>query len=108
MLNNSTLRALAGMILLALSFSTPSFAESGAEIYKQRCAPCHGSNGAGGTMLGKNLKLRPLTSPEVQNQSDQELEHIISHGRNKMPAYDRKLSRDQIAEVVGYIRALRK
>ena len=94
--------------LLALFFSTYTLADSGADIYKTKCAACHGSNGAGDTMLGKNMKLRALGSPDVQRQSDQELANIISRGKNRMPAYDRKLSRDQIAAVVQYIRSLKR
>jgi mono/diheme cytochrome c family protein len=59
-------------------------------------------------MLGKNLKLRSLASPEVQNQSDSQLAAITSQGKNKMPAYERKLSKDQIAAVVKYIRSLKQ
>jgi mono/diheme cytochrome c family protein len=95
-------------ITLALPFSTSALAENAAEIYKARCSACHGANGAGDTMLGKNLKLRSLASDEVQKQSDSELSNIISKGKNRMPPFDRRLSKDQIAEVVKYIRSLKK
>ncbi len=75
---------------------------------RARCSACHGSNGAGETMLGKNLKLRSLTSDDVQKQSDNELATIISRGKNKMPPFDRKLSKDQIGDVVKYVRSLKK
>jgi cytochrome c6 len=94
------------LIALALS-SSDTLAETGAEIYKAKCSACHAASGAGDTMLGKNMKLRALGSPDVQRQSDQELANIISRGKNRMPAYDRKLSRDQIAAVVQYIRSLK-
>ncbi len=98
-----------GGVLVALLFSTYAFAESGADIYKMRCSPCHGPNGAAQTTIGKNLKLRSLASPEVQSQSDAQLAAIISQGKNKdkMPAFDRRLSKDQIAAVVKYIRSLK-
>jgi len=88
--------------------STYTLADSGADAYKTKCSACHGANGAGDTMLGKNLKLRSLASAEVQKQSDDELAVIISKGKDKMPPYDRKLSKDQIADVVKYIRSLKK
>ena len=59
-------------------------------------------------MIGKNLKLRDLGSAEVQQQSDDELATIIGKGKNKMPAYDGKLSQDQIHDVLKYIRLLKK
>jgi cytochrome c6 len=94
--------------LLALFFSTYTFADSGADIYKIKCSACHGANGAGDTMLGKNLKLRSLASAEVQKQSDDDLARITAKGKNKMPSYDRKLSKERIEDVVKYIRSLKK
>jgi len=100
------LRATA-VIAVTLLVSASTFADSGADVYKMRCSACHGANGAGQTMIGKNLKLRSLASPEVQNQTDDQLAAVTSQGRNKMPAYDRKLSKEQIAAVVKYIRSLK-
>lgn len=111
--DSSTLTA-ASLILLALAalgvallLSTPTFADSGADVYKMRCSACHGANGAGQTMIGKNLKLRSLAAPEVQNQSDAQLAAIVSQGKNRMPSYARNLSKEQIAAVVKYIRLLK-
>ena len=109
MLKGSMLRLmLGGTALFPLLFSTYTFADNGADVYKARCSACHGSNGAGETMLGKNLKLRSLTSDAVQKQSDNELATIISRGKNKMPPFDHKLSKDQIGDVVKYVRSLKK
>jgi cytochrome c5 len=93
--------------MLALLFSTFAFAESASDTYKKRCSACHGVRGAGETLLGKNLKLRPLGSSEVQDKSDAELTMIISKGKNKMPRFDDKLSKDQIHALVDYIRSLK-
>ena len=98
----------AAVILLGLLFSAYTFADSAADIYKTKCSACHGKNGAGDSMLGKNLKLRPLASDEVQKRSDDELFAIISKGKNRMPPFDRKLSKDQIHDLVKYIRSLKK
>jgi mono/diheme cytochrome c family protein len=96
------------LILLALLFSTYTLADSGADTYKAKCSACHGAHGAGDTMLGKNLNLRALGSADVQAKSDDELFAIISRGKNRMPPFDRKLSKDQIRDVVKYIRTLKK
>ena len=101
-------RASLAVILLALMFSIYAFADGGADIYKTKCSACHGKNGAGDTMLGKNLKLRPLGSDDVQKQSDDELFTIISKGKKRMPPFDRKLSKDQIHDLVKYVRSLKK
>jgi mono/diheme cytochrome c family protein len=104
----AALPRLLGVIVLALFSASYTLAESGADIYKARCSPCHGRTGAGDTMIGRNLKLRPLGSDEVQNLSDEELFAIISKGKNKMPAFDHKLSKEQIDEILRYVRSLKK
>jgi mono/diheme cytochrome c family protein len=99
-------RTLAVCLLVCCS----ALAESSADLYKAHCAACHGTHGTGDTMLGRNLKLRPLDSDEVQKQSDEELATAISKGKgkNRMPAFEHKLNKEQIADLVRYIRALRK
>jgi len=37
----------------------------------------------------------------VQKQSDAKLTEVITKGKNKMPAYDGKLSKEQIAQLVA-------
>jgi mono/diheme cytochrome c family protein len=93
---------------MTLVICTSALAETGAETYKKKCAACHGATGAGDTMLGRNLKLRALTSEDSQNKSDDELFLIISKGRNRMPAFESKLSKYQIHELVKFLRALKK
>jgi cytochrome c6 len=95
-------------LALALLLSTYALADGGADTYKAKCSACHAANGAGDTMLGKNLKIRALSSDDVQKQSDDELAAIIGKGKNRMPPFDRKLSKDQIGEVVKFIRSLKK
>ncbi len=95
-------------VAVALVFSTYTFAESGADIYKAKCAMCHGASGAGDTTIGKNLKIKDLGSAEVQKMSDEEIANTISKGKNKMPAYDGKLTKEQINELVKFTRTLKK
>jgi cytochrome c6 len=96
------------ILLLAFSTSIYALAQSGADTYKLHCAACHGARGAGDTIFGKNLNLRDLRSDEVQKQSDGELAAVISKGKNRMPPFGRKLSAQQIVDVVKYIRSLKK
>jgi cytochrome c6 len=102
------LRASLAVLTLALMFSTYTFAEGGAETFKAKCAACHGANGAGDTTMGKNLKIRDLGAADVQKQSDADLEGVIGKGKGKMPAYDGKLTKEQISDLVKYIRTLKK
>ena len=96
------------LILLALPFSTLTFADGAADTYKAKCSACHGVSGAGDTMLGRNLRLHPLASDEVQNESDEQLFTLVSKGKNRMPAFDKKLSSEQIHGLVKHLRTLKK
>jgi mono/diheme cytochrome c family protein len=44
----------------------------------------------------------------VQNQSDADLATTIEKGKKPMPGYEGKLAKEQINELVNYIRALKK
>ena len=79
---------------------------SGADIFKGKCAMCHGADGKGDTPAGKKLGTKDFHSPEVAKLSDQEMFDITKKGKDKMPPYDGKLSDDQIKSLVKYIRQL--
>ena len=83
-------------------------ADAGATTFKAKCAMCHGPDGAGKTAMGDKLKIRDLRSTEVQSQNDDALAQIVTKGKEKMPAYDGKLTKEQIDQVIVYIRELGK
>lgn len=55
---------------------------------------------------GKKLRVRNLGSADVQGQSNAQIIDIISKGKDNMPAFDGKLTKEQIGQVVIYIREL--
>jgi mono/diheme cytochrome c family protein len=85
-----------------------SLAQDGAAIFKSKCAMCHGPDGSGKTAMGEKLNIADLRSAEVQKQTDSELSQIIAKGKNKMPAYEGKLTKEQIDQLVAYVRELGK
>ncbi len=97
-----------GLALSMAALALPAAAATGAEVYKAKCAMCHGAHGNGETPMGKNLKLRDLGSADVQKLSDAELEKIIADGKGKMPAYKGKVSEGDIDAVVKVIRSFKK
>jgi cytochrome c6 len=99
------LALLAAVLLL---IPTLLLAQDGAATFKGKCAMCHGPDGSGKTAMGQKLNIRDLHSAEVQKQSDAELAQIVTKGKNKMPAYDGKLTKEQIDQVVAFIRELGK
>ena len=78
----------------------------GAEIYKSKCEGCHGADGQSHTLVGRMTKATALTGPEVIAMADAELVATVKDGKKKMPAFGKKLSDDQIAAVVAYVRTL--
>ncbi len=89
-------------------WSTSAAADDAAATFKAKCAMCHGADGKGDTPVGKKMGIRDLTSPDVQKMSDDDLITITTKGKNKMPAYENKLSAAQIKDIVTYIRQLAK
>jgi mono/diheme cytochrome c family protein len=101
-------KAVWALMAFTLLFSTGLLADSGADLFRAKCAVCHGAGGAGDTAMGKNLKLKDLGSAEAQTVSDADLNGIITNGKGKMPKYDGKLTKDQINDLVKFIRTLKK
>ena len=98
-----------GVVAAICLLSTAAEARGdGEKVYKAKCASCRGPDGAGATPAGKAIKARDFCSDEVKKETDHEWTTIIVKGKNKMPAYDGKLTKEQIGELIGYIRELGK
>jgi mono/diheme cytochrome c family protein len=82
--------------------------ETGESLFKAKCAMCHGPDGAGKTAMGQALKVADLHSDQVQKLDDAALKGVITKGKNKMPAYEGKLTKDQIDKLIAHIRSLTK
>jgi mono/diheme cytochrome c family protein len=102
---SATLMLLAAGLIVPVSVAQTNPSE---ELFKSKCASCHGPNGAAKTPMGTALKIRDLHSDEVQKQTDADFDRIIAKGKNKMPAFDGKLKKEQIGQLVGFVRDLGK
>lgn len=96
---------LAALFLLTASFAAAS-AQDAAATYAAKCKMCHGADGKPSPM-GQKLGARDLTAPPAAKESDSEWITITTKGKNKMPAYNGKLTADQIGGVVKFIRTLK-
>lgn len=71
------------------------------------CAKCHGRDGRGGVPAAEGLpaprNLRDVTFQE--SRSDEELKHVIKHGKGPMPPFGVMLDDAQMASLVQYIRS---
>jgi mono/diheme cytochrome c family protein len=70
----------------------------GASIYSESCASCHGADGDGG--------IGPALAGEVADEFPDPADEIavVTDGRNGMPAFDGRLTPEEIAQVVEYTR----
>jgi cytochrome c oxidase cbb3-type subunit 3 len=75
--------------------------------WESYCSVCHGTDGRGETEEGKKKKARNLADPRwLATVSDSRLESSVRRGRDKMPAFGKKLSEEQIKALVAEVRAL--
>ena len=76
-------------------------------LYKSKCQICHGPDGKGDTLAGKKVGAKDLHSPDVVKTADTALFDVVKKGKEKMPAYNGKLTDDQIKALIKYIRSLK-
>jgi mono/diheme cytochrome c family protein len=101
-------RAAAAVFLTAL-IAGPAMAQtSGAEIYKSKCAMCHGPDGLATTPAAKSLKVISFKAPEKIKATDAQFITSTRDGKGKMPGYKDKLSDAQIKAVTAFVRTLQK
>jgi len=81
--------------------------QAGQTLFNRNCATCHSQNGTP-TAVGKSLNAPDLASAPVQNQTNAQLEQIISNGKGNMPEFKDKLSQTEIDSLVAYVHALSK
>lgn len=83
---------------------TPSHFENsvspGKVLYEQNCTKCHGIDGTKGKFGAKNLQKSVLT--------DDQYLRTIREGKGFMPSWEKKLTADQISDIISYIKTLKK
>ena len=90
-----------------LSFRWGGVNQAGENIFRAKCAVCHGVDGAGRTPDGKKLRVPDLRSNKVQDVPDDEMLDVISNGKGDMPPFGKKYSADKLQQVVIYVRSFR-
>lgn len=80
------------------------------EHFVAHCSICHGINGRGETLIGRNVypKVPDMSKTETQQLSDGELYYIITNGVRftAMPAFGGEDSPESIWDLVSFIRRL--
>lgn len=96
------------LLFIGLTSLVGMAADSGADVYKSKCAMCHGADGTPPAAMAKSMGIKDLKSDEVQKQSDADLKTIVEKGKGKMSGFAGKLTPEQINDVVKYLRTLKK
>jgi cytochrome c6 len=94
------------LVVLAPGVWAKGGAKSGGELFEGKCAMCHAKDGSGNSPMGKSMKVPDLGSAAVQKQTDAQIYAIIAKGKKMMPQYASQLSKEQINDLVAYIRTL--
>jgi mono/diheme cytochrome c family protein len=108
----------AGLIVALIGFSASGVlaappdganAKAGKAIFEKHCAVCHGPNGEGKEAIAKMYKVTmpPLGSKLVQAKSDADIKKVVTDGYGKMKPV-KGLSATELADLVAYIRTLKK
>ena len=97
------------LLLFVMSPSSAAAAQTGANLYAQRCAGCHGPSGKGDGPYGKFLTPPPRPfSTALRGKSDSWIESVITKGgpavglSAAMPAQS-GLSDEELKSLTNYI-----
>ena len=72
---------------------------NGKTLYQSHCETCHGSDGAGVLPGAPNFR-----TGKGLMQPDRSLFDVIWYGKNSMPAFQGMMEKEEIFDVIGYIR----
>ncbi len=106
----------AAILVSACLFLAPASNSSGAgspprsaeDIYLDKCAVCHGQDGAGKTAKGKKVKVKDIRET-IGKMSVDEMIKVVEDGKGKnMDSYKKEYSKEQIKALVDYYRTLAK
>jgi mono/diheme cytochrome c family protein len=78
------------------------------DLYLNKCATCHGPDGAGKTAMGKKLKVKDVHELAGKMNAE-EMIKVVTNGKGQdMDAFGKQFNKDQIKGLVDYYRSLAK
>ena len=100
-----------GCALVAIAMTTVSGTAQGkaaSDLYLDKCAVCHGADGAGKTAKGRKLKVVDVRQTTVKFTAEQMIEVVVKGKDPDMDGFGKEFSADQIKQIVEYYRGLAK
>ncbi len=99
------------LVALALFLILPNLSWAQADIYKTKCAGCHGVDGKT-TTAGQKMGAPAFSSDQVQKASDAQLADFIENGgpqKKASHAFGAKgISQAEAQKLAGYVKTLGK
>jgi mono/diheme cytochrome c family protein len=93
-------------VLFLLSTAAALAQTDAKDLYMDKCAVCHGADGAGKTAKGKKLKLKDVHETAAKMKAE-EMMKIVENGKPPdMDAYGKQFDAAQIKGLVDYYRSL--
>ena len=98
------------LIAIALFIALPNLSWAQEDVYKAKCAACHGADGKG-TAAGVKMGAHPFSSSTAQKMSDAEIvDYIENGGPQKKPTHAfaaRGVDPTQAAKLATYVKSLK-
>ena len=103
--NTNTARTGASPAAPSPAASVDEFATARANFTKN-CEPCHGPQGVGGLVKvnDKQIKVPSLKAEHAIKHTDDQIKKMITNGEEAMPAFKDKMSAQEIADMVRFVR----
>jgi mono/diheme cytochrome c family protein len=95
------------IVFVLILFLSPSVAVADSALdYKTKCAACHGANVNLLPKTARMLKVDPQKlALKGSKMNREQMIAITEKGKDKMPAFAKELTKDQIAAVIDYVLA---
>ena len=79
---------------------------SAADVYGDKCAVCHGEDGAAKTAKGRKLKVKDVRETSVKLTAAQMIDIVTKGKEPDMDAFGKELGADMTKQIVDYYRSL--
>ncbi len=97
------------VLAAALSTSAAAQGADGKAVYDAHCKKCHHDDGKPSAGIKKmNPKIEDFSAAYFAKKTDAEMLKAIKDGKDKMKPFGEKLSADEMAAVLKYIKATYK
>lgn len=86
--------------------ATPDALATARANYGKHCEGCHGPSGEGGPVKvdNKQIKVPSLKRDHAVKLTDDHIAKMITSGEEEMPAFKDKMSQQEIADMVKFVR----